>query len=113
LGRGDAVEQGYRLLLKKLGIREAEAPVVHRGKGKLVFHSKNFCPTLAACQILGLDTRRICRLYSEEAADRLIRQLDSRLRFRRNYERIRPYSEYCEESIEYGSKVNVRGKGLK
>ncbi len=100
LGAGNVVQQGYRLLLKKLGISEVEAPVVHEEKGRIVFHSKNFCPTLEACRILGLDTRRICRLYNEGATDQLIRQLDQRLRFRRNYEKIRPYSEYCEESIE-------------
>ena len=100
-GKGDATEQGYQLLLKKLGTTEAEAPVVHRGRGRIVFHSKNFCPTLEACIILGLDTRRTCRLYNEGATDRLIRQIDPRLRFNRNYNNIRPYSEYCEERIEY------------
>lgn len=103
LGTGDAAELGYRLLLSKLGIRESEAPVVHREKGRVVFHSRNFCPTLEACIILGLDTRRVCRIYNEEAADQLIRQLDSRLRFSRNYEKIRPHSEYCEERIEEGA----------
>jgi len=102
LGTGDAAERGYRLLLSKLGISEAEAPVVHREKGKVVFHSKNFCPTLEACGILGLDTRRVCRLCNEEATDQLVRQLDPRLRFGRNYQRIRPYSECCEERIELG-----------
>ena len=95
------MEQGYQLLLKRLGTTEAEAPIVHRGKGRIVFHSKNFCPTLEACIILGLDTRRICRLYNEGATDRLIRQIDPRLRFNRNYRNIRPHSEYCEERIEY------------
>jgi tRNA(adenine34) deaminase len=99
--KGDATEQGYRLLLKKLGTTEAEAPIVHRGRGRIVFHSKNFCPTLEACIILGLDTRRICRLYNEGATDRLIRQIDPGLRFNRNYGNIRPHSEYCEERIEY------------
>ncbi len=100
LGTGEAAELGYRLLLSKLGVSEAEAPVVHRQKGRVVFHSRNFCPTLEACSILGLDTRRVCRTYNEEATEQLIRQLDSRLRFRRNYEKIRPHSEYCEERIE-------------
>jgi tRNA(adenine34) deaminase len=100
LGSGDSAERAYRLLLAKLGIAEAEAPVVHKEEGRVVFHSRNFCPTLEACGILGLDTRRICRLCNEEAADRLIRQLDSRLRFSRNYDKIRPYGEYCEERIE-------------
>ncbi len=101
LGGGDAARQGYRLLLLKLGICESEAPIVRQGKGVVVFHSRNFCPTLEACRILGLDTRWVCRLYNEDATEQLIRQIDPGLRFSRNYELIRPYSDYCEERIEY------------
>jgi tRNA(adenine34) deaminase len=101
LGAGDVIQRAYQLLLMKLSIGETEAPVVRRSKGIVVFHSKNFCPTLEACQILGLDTRWVCRLYNEGAVDQLIRQIDPRLRFSRNYELIRPYSGYCEERIEY------------
>ncbi len=101
LGAGDAAQRAYRLLLMKLGIGETEAPIVRRSKGTVVFHSRNFCPTLEACRILGLDTRRVCRLYNEGATNQLVRQVDPRLRFGRNYELIRPYSGYCEERIEY------------
>jgi hypothetical protein len=94
------LEQAYRLLLRKLGIQENEAPIVERGPDRLVFHSRNFCPTLEACRILGLDTRRICRLYNEGATQELIRQIDPRLAFRRNYEKLRPFAEHCEEIIE-------------
>lgn len=52
-------------------------------------------------EVTGLDTRWVCRLYNEGAVDQLIRQIDPRLRFSRNYELIRPYSGYCEERIEY------------
>ncbi len=68
---------------------------------EIVFHSKNCCPTLEACKILGLDTRKVCRLYNEKSTDALVRQVDSRLRFSRNYERIRPYTDSCEESISF------------
>jgi len=104
LGAGDLAEQGYRLLLNRLRVNEAEAPVVHRQEGAIVFHSKNFCPTLQACRILGLDTRTVCRFYNEGATDQLIRQLDPRLRFQRNYQEIRPYTEYCEERITYAQE---------
>lgn len=100
-GEVDVLDQGYRLLLHKLGISEAEAPIVNRERKRLVFHSQNFCPTLEACKILRLDTRKICRLYNEGATDRLIRQIDPKLHFSRNYDKIRPYSDYCEERIEY------------
>ena len=97
----DPLADAYRLLLDKLGIPETEAPVVHKDRGRIVFHSVNYCPTLEACKILQLDTRRVCRLYNEGATQVLIRQIDSRLSFTRNYEMLRPQSEYCEEQIEY------------
>ena len=59
----------------------------------------NFCPTLEACKILNLDTRKICKLYNENATDVLIKQIDKNLIFVRNYKKLRPYSEYCEEMI--------------
>jgi tRNA(Arg) A34 adenosine deaminase TadA len=97
----DKVEQGYRVLLKKLNITEDQAPLVHTEQGKIIFHSKNFCPTLEACKILQLDTRIICKLYNEQATDTLLKQIDPKLRFTRNYERLRPAAEYCEELILY------------
>ncbi len=98
---GDPLERGYLLLLTKLGINSAGAPVAFRDARRLVFHSSNFCPTLEACRILRLDTRRVCRLSSEGSTSELLRQVDPHLRFRRNYGTLRPYQEYCEEIIEY------------
>ena len=103
-GRGvssgtDLVRNGYELLLKKLGIIETEAPIFQKTENQIVFHSINKCPTLEACKILQLDTRRVCRLSNEGATNSLLRQFDQRLSFSRNYERLRPYSEYCEEII--------------
>ena len=99
----DPLERAYRVLLQKLGIRETDAPIATKDRTRLVFHSRNFCPTLEACKLLGLDTRRVCRLYNEGAAQDLVQQIDDRLAFRRSYERLRPYSDYCEEIIEYSS----------
>jgi len=96
----DPLEQAYRLLLARLAIGEEDAPIAERGPDRLVFHSRNFCPTLEACRILDLDTRRVCRLYNEGATAELLRQVDPRLVFRRNYEKLRPYAAYCEEIIE-------------
>jgi tRNA(adenine34) deaminase len=95
----DPVENGYRLLLRKLGINPEEAPVVLKTPDKIVFHSQNFCPTLEACRILGLDTRMICKQLNEGPTDALMKQLNPRLEFSRNYEKLRPYCEYCEEMI--------------
>ena len=96
---GDAWEAAYTLLLRKLGIAREEAPVVLRDSHSLTFHSKNFCPTLAACEILGLDTRAVCALYNSKSPDSLVKEIDPRLEFSRNYEKLRPLFPYCEERI--------------
>lgn len=95
----DYLEEGYRLFLSKLDIAAEAAPVVTREQNRLVIHSKNFCPTLEACRILNLDTRFVCRHLTENPTTDLLRQVHPFLKFTRNYEKIRPYSDYCEEMI--------------
>jgi tRNA(adenine34) deaminase len=101
-GRGlpaDPLGAAYQVFLAKLGIAPADVPVVQCEPRQLVIHSRNFCPTLEACQILGLDTRRVCRLLTQEPTTDLLRQIDPRLRFTRCYETLRPHSQCCEEMI--------------
>jgi tRNA(adenine34) deaminase len=95
----DPLESAYRLLLCRFNIKATDAPIIEKDQDKLLFHSMNFCPTLEACKILDLDTRFICKRYNEKSTDFLIKQIDPRLDFTRNYEKIRPYAEYCEEMI--------------
>lgn len=98
---GDALTAGYKLLLKRFNITEAQAPIVAKSEHEVVFHSQNFCPTLEACKILGLDTRDICRKLNENATDTLLKQVNPCLTFSRNYTKLRPFTEYCEEKITY------------
>lgn len=95
----DPLDSGYRLLLERLRITPEEAPVRSKTDERIVFHSKNFCPTLEACKILGLDTRHICKKLNETSTDLLVKQIDRRLTFSRNYSKLRPYAECCEEMI--------------
>jgi hypothetical protein len=97
--KGDLLEKAYRLLLIKIGIDESDAPVINKTDRLLVFHSKNFCPSLEACIELGLDTRSICKSVFEKPVDILVKQLDPSLCFSRNYQSIRPYCDFCEEMI--------------
>jgi tRNA(adenine34) deaminase len=97
-------ESAYFLLLHRFGINENEAPIIEKSEKKVVFHSMNFCPTLEACKILGLDTRYICQRYNEGSTNSLVKQIDEALCFKRNYEKIRPYAEYCEELIVLDDK---------
>jgi tRNA(Arg) A34 adenosine deaminase TadA len=93
------LENAYKLLLEKLEISPDQAPIVSKEENKIVFHSKNFCPTLEACKILELDTREVCKNLSEYHTEEFIRKLNPKLRFTRNYNRLRPYTRYCEEMI--------------
>ena len=74
-------------------------PVVARSEKQITFHSMNFCPTLEACKILRLDTRHVCKLLNEDSTNRLVKNIDRRLRFSRNYANLRPYTPFCEEFI--------------
>jgi tRNA(adenine34) deaminase len=95
------IDDAYYLFLSKLGISTDDAPIIKREETKIIIHSKNFCPTLEACQIMNLDTRVVCRHLTEDATNELIRQLHPKLHFSRNYDKIRPYSAYCEEIISF------------
>jgi hypothetical protein len=98
--KGSDVEKAYRLVLIKIGINPDEAPIVEKTKKRIVFHSQNFCPTLQACKILGLDTKKVCKKVFEIPTDQLVKKINTKLKFSRNYCKIRPYTDYCEESIE-------------
>ena len=95
----DPVRAAYVLLLARFGITSEEAPIILSDETKIIFHSQNFCPTLEACNRLGLDTRVVCKCLNEDATNRLIQLIDPRLHFSRNYEYLRPYSPFCEEMI--------------
>lgn len=95
----DLLYSAYRLLLERFRITPEEAPIIKKNEKSIVFHSMNFCPTLEACRILGLDTRIVCKKLNERSTDILLKQIDNRLSFSRNYEKLRPYSKYCEEMI--------------
>jgi len=99
---GSDVRKAYTLLLLRyLGLRQEEVPIVYEDRKKIVWRSRNFCPVLEACVRLGLDTREVCREAEEKPAQELISKINPRLKFSRNYEKIRPRSEYCEEIIEF------------
>jgi tRNA(Arg) A34 adenosine deaminase TadA len=98
--RGSDIEKAYQLILMKIDVDKTQAPIEEESGRRLVFHSENQCPALNACEILGLDPREVCKLYSEEATDALIKSLNPRLKFSRDYSRLRPTSPFCREIIE-------------
>jgi len=94
------VRKAYTLfLIQYLGLSPREVPVVYEDERKIVWRSYNFCPVLEACKQLGIDTREACREAEEKPVQELISRINPNLKFSRNYEKIRPYEQYCEEMI--------------
>jgi len=92
--------RAYELLFfDYLGLSTDELPIVSETETEIVWLSRNRCPTLEACQSLGLDTRHVCRAAFEKSTQALVSQLDPQLRFLRSYTEIRPHAEHCREWI--------------
>ena len=102
LQNGTDVEKAYQLMLRKLGIDESELPIATKTTDRIVLHSQNFCPVIGACDFLGLDTREVCKEIFERPMEVLMQRINPRLKFTRNYDKIRPRSPYCEEVITLG-----------
>ncbi|MFQ5914941.1 MAG: hypothetical protein ACE5JS_17370 [Nitrospinota bacterium] len=95
------LDRAYRVFyIEYLGLDPKEVPIVERSERRLVIHSYNFCPVHHACADLGLDTRDVCKAVYERPVNDLLGQIHPGLRFRRNYNAIRPHAPYCEEIIE-------------
>ena len=88
-----------KLFFDYMGLPVNELPVLSETDDEIVWRSLNRCPTLEACQRLGLDTRRICRAINEKSTQAFLSRLDPQLRFLRSYAEIRPHTDYCRESI--------------
>jgi len=86
-------------LIEYLGLPVDQVPVESETDDQITWRSTNDCPTLAACDGLGLDTRHVCRSVYEKPTQALISRLDPELRFWRSYEEIRPHSPACREGI--------------
>lgn len=98
---GNPILDGYHSFYETyLGVSvPADGEILVQDQGRLVMRWWNACPTLAACQKLGLDTRQVCRQAYHQPVQAFLRRIDPRLRFDRNYAALRPYYPYCEEII--------------
>lgn len=85
---------------RHLNLNPEDVEIVEKSGNKVVCRWRNFCEVLEACKILGLDTRVVCKNVYEKPGKTLLKQISSKLNFRRNYNKIRPYADYCEEIIE-------------
>jgi tRNA(adenine34) deaminase len=87
------------LFFDYMGLTEADLPLLSESGDEITWESRNPCPTLQACQQLGLDTRIVCKKAYEKSTQAFISQMDPQLRFVRSYTEIRPYADFCRESI--------------
>ncbi len=95
------IQDGYHLFYENyLGVSIPQGgEIVRQNDREIVMRWWNRCPTLDACQKLGLDTRLVCRLAYHQPVQVFLAKINSQLQFDRNYESIRPYCDYCEEII--------------
>ena len=94
-------EKAYRMIcFEEMGINPKHSKMTRAGERKIIIESRNFCPYLIACQELGLDTRYVCREIVEPSIQAVCKMINPNLRFSRNYQNIRPHSDFCEEYIE-------------
>jgi len=98
---GSEVRKAYTMfLLEYLKIDPREAPIVYEDETRIVWRSINWCPVVEACERGGFDTREVCKYGWETSVQAMIEKINPKLRFSRNYDRIRPHTDYCEEEIE-------------
>ena len=97
----DPVFDGYRLFYEVyLGVSVPEdGEILETSARRIVTRWWNHCPTLEICQKLGLDTREICSRVYHRPVQEFLEQVNPKLRFERNYDRLRPYTPFCEELI--------------
>ena len=87
------------LLIEYLGLTRDTVPIVSEKDDEIVWDSMNECPTLDACNRLGLDTKAVCREVYEKSTQAFLSELDPQLRFWRSYDHIRPHAPSCREAI--------------
>ena len=98
---GNPLIDGYKLFYESyLGLSiPQDGEIIEKTNRRLVTRWWNRRPTLEACQKLGLDIREICKKVYHKPVQVLLSKIDPRLRFKRNYQALRPYAPYCEEII--------------
>ena len=97
----DPVYDGYRLFYELyLGVSiPKDGTIVLKTEREMVTRWWNHCPTLEACNRLGLDTREICQKAYHRPVQEFLSQINPKLKFKRNYDCLRPHTAYCEEII--------------
>lgn len=100
------VEKAYNIIfIENMGIPAKDSKVVKINDNKIMIESRNFCPYLEACNILGLDTKYVCKVILEPSIQKVCKKINPKLNFSRNYEKLRPNASFCEEHIELNEDI--------
>ena len=65
---------------------------------RVISRQKGWCPTLAACEMLGISPKDFCPIPHEEGLTPLVKVIHPKLQVRLG--KIRPEAEYCELIVE-------------
>jgi len=94
-------EKAYRIIFfDHMKINPRYSKMIRVNKNKIKIESSNFCPYLEACKELKLDVKMICKKIGEPSINKLCEMINRRLKFSRNYKKLRPFHTFCEEYIE-------------
>ncbi|MEM2058335.1 MAG: hypothetical protein QXO76_08815 [Thermoproteota archaeon] len=85
--------------IRFLRLERKHVEILELNDSELVTVSRNPCPILRLTLMLRMDTRYTCSLVSETVCRYVLKHMDPRLVFERDYSRIRPYSDGCLERI--------------
>lgn len=98
----DVFEQFY---IRFLRLEREHVEILELTDTGLVTVSRNPCPILRLTLILRMDTRYTCRLVSETVCRYVLRRMNPRLVFERDYSHIRPYRDGCLEKITFEKQL--------
>ena len=93
-------EAAYRLIVYKHMNVEDGILITKISEDLIKAECRNFCPYLEACQILDMDTKFVCKEIGEPSIKAFFKEINPKLNFFRDYNQIRPYSDYCLEFVE-------------
>lgn len=99
--RGSLIDHAFNIYyFSYLTLDPRTVEIIEKTERGIVCRWRSFCEVLKAYKLLELDTRIICKKAYKKHANVLLKEIDPRLRFTRNYDRIRLYTDFCEEIIE-------------
>lgn len=88
-----------KFYLDFLGIKKEECKIVKITRKELRTRCYNKCPILQLAIYIEKDTREVCKKISEPVCIFVLKKMNKKIKFFRNYRKIRPYANYCEELI--------------